>query len=272
MLWQRVLTAIPLAAVVLWVILFQPTGVFDYLLYLVAVLAAWEWARLSGISPAPLSLLYALAVLILCVALIQAYSSLTDGLLLAAVLWWLYITIRLFLIRPQQQRRVYWGKALTGWLVIPVAVIAMHSLHRDQGGEWLLYGLMLVWVADSGAYFSGRAFGRRKLAPHISPGKTIEGLLGAILATTLYSAAAALYFSLQPKQTVMLLLLSLLLTLISVVGDLYESVLKREFGVKDSGRLLPGHGGMLDRIDSVLAAMPLFALGLGIIVQQGGGQ
>ncbi len=268
MLWQRVATAVPLAALVLWVILFQPTAVFDYLLYAVATLAAYEWARLSGIAPASLSLLYALAVLILCVALIQAYVGLTPLLLTASVIWWLFTTLRLFTLTPQAMPKVYWGKALTGWLVIPVAVIAMHSLHLNQGAEWLLYGLMLVWVADIGAYFSGRTFGRRKLAPRISPGKTVEGLLGAILATTLYSAAAAVYFSLQPKQTVMLLMLSLVLTLISVVGDLYESVLKREFGVKDSGNILPGHGGMLDRIDSVLAAMPFFALVLEFILQQ----
>ncbi len=262
MLWQRVLTAIPLAALVLWVILFQPTAIFDYLLYVIALIAAYEWARLSGFFPAALCGLYALGVLILCVALIQAYQSISATLLLIGVLWWALVCIRLFMIRPQQQRKVYWGKAFAGLLVIPVAVVAMHSLHLQQGAAWLLYGLMLVWVADIGAYFSGKAFGKRKLAPHISPGKTIEGLLGALLATSLYTLAAAWYFTLGAQQTVYLLLLAVVLTLVSVAGDLYESVLKREFGVKDSGNILPGHGGMLDRIDSVLAAMPVFALSL----------
>ncbi len=260
MLWQRVLTAIPLAALVLWVILFQPTVVFDYLLYVIALIAAYEWARLSGFYPAALCALYALGVLILCVALIQAYQSISVSLLLIGVAWWVWVSMRLFMIRPQQQRKVYWGKAFAGLLVIPVAVVAMHSLHQQQGAAWLLYGLMLVWVADIGAYFSGKAFGKRKLAPHISPGKTVEGLLGALLATSLYTLAAAWYFTLGAQQTVYLLLLAVALTLVSVAGDLYESVLKREFGVKDSGNILPGHGGMLDRIDSVLAAMPVFAL------------
>ncbi len=260
MLWQRVLTAIPLAALVLWMILFQPTATFDYLLYVISLIAAYEWARLSGFFPAVLCGLYALGVLILCVALIQAYQSLTGPILLLGAAWWALASTRLFMIQPQQQRRVYWGKALTGLLVIPVAVVAMHSLHQQQGAAWLLYGLMLVWVADIGAYFSGKAFGKRKLAPHISPGKTIEGLLGALLATSLYTLVAAWYFTLGAQQTVYLLLLSAMLTLVSVAGDLYESVLKREFGVKDSGNILPGHGGVLDRIDSVLAAMPVFAL------------
>ena len=267
MLWQRVLTAIPLAALVLWVILFQPTAGFDYLLYAVALIAAYEWARLSGLYPAALCGLYALGVLIVCVALIQVYLVLTPPLLLAGVIWWGWVCLRLFSLQPAAQRRLRWGRALLGLLVIPVAVLAMHDIHQNRGAPWLLYGLMLVWVADIGAYFSGRRFGRRKLAPHISPGKTVEGLLGGLLATSLYTLAAAWYFDLGGVQSLGLLLLSVLLTLVSVAGDLYESVLKREHGVKDSGRILPGHGGMLDRIDSVLAAMPVFALGLGAVLE-----
>lgn len=267
MLLQRVLTAVPLAALVLWIILFQPTAVFDYLLYAIALIAGYEWARLSGFFPAPLCILYALGILILCVALLQVYLSLSTPLLAAGALWWLLVSIRLFMIRPRQQPRVFWGRALAGLLVIPVAVIAMHNIHQTQGAEWLLYGLMLVWVADTGAYFSGRKFGRRKLAPHISPGKTVEGLLGGLLATSVYTLLAAAYFALGSRQLLALLVLSVVLTLVSVAGDLYESVLKREFGVKDSGKILPGHGGMLDRIDSVLAAMPVFALALAPVLQ-----
>ena len=109
--------------------------------------------------------------------------------------------------------------------------------------------------------FSGKKFGKTKLAPNISPGKTREGLWGAILATTVYSLIAGFYFELELNQMGFLLLLSLVLTVISVTGDLYESFLKRESGLKDSGNILPGHGGILDRIDSVLAAMPVFLIG-----------
>jgi phosphatidate cytidylyltransferase len=144
----------------------------------------------------------------------------------------------------------------------------MNAIHlQHDGAEWLLYGLMLVWVADSGAYFSGKRFGRNKLAPAISPGKTREGLYGAVAAVCVYSVIAAYYFGLDIKDATYLLLLAVVLTLVSVAGDLYESVLKRERGVKDSGAILPGHGGVLDRIDSVLAAMPVFMVGRELLLQ-----
>jgi phosphatidate cytidylyltransferase len=130
-----------------------------------------------------------------------------------------------------------------------------------QGPAWLFYALSLVWVADSGAYFAGKKFGKNKLAPNISPGKTREGLLGAVLSTSLYTLAASYYFELDRDRAVLLVLLSVIVTIISVSGDLYISFLKREAGLKDSGNILPGHGGMLDRVDSVLAAMPVFLLG-----------
>ena len=125
-----------------------------------------------------------------------------------------------------------------------------------------MYGLALIWVADIGAYFSGKRFGKNKLAESISPGKTIEGLLGALVLTSLYTLLSGYYFGLNTIQIISLMLISLILTIISVVGDLYESTLKREVGLKDSGTILPGHGGILDRIDSVLAAMPVFSVSL----------
>mgnify|MGYP001823248173 FL=1 len=137
----------------------------------------------------------------------------------------------------------------------------MNVMTGSQGAHWLFYALSLVWVADIGAYFSGKNFGKNKLEPHISPGKTIEGLAGGVIATSLYTLAAAYFFELSMEKTVLLVLLSVIVTLISVSGDLFFSFLKREAGLKDSGRILPGHGGILDRIDSVLAAMPVFIVG-----------
>ena len=186
-------------------------------------------------------------------------------------LCWLLVTVWLFRTRPAAVSQALSPlKLLVGMLVIPAAVLAMHTIHssRLQGPDWLLFGLMLIWVADIGAYFSGKSFGRRKLAPHISPGKTREGLYGAIAAVAVYSLAGGWYFGFDLETGFLLLLLSLLLSLISVVGDLFESLMKREFGVKDSGAILPGHGGMLDRIDSLLAAMPLFMLGRDWLLQQ----
>jgi phosphatidate cytidylyltransferase len=144
----------------------------------------------------------------------------------------------------------------------------MNTIHQQTAGpQWLMYGLMLVWVADIGAYFSGKRFGKNKLAPAISPGKTREGLYGAVASVSVYTVIAAYYFGLDIITAANLLLLAVVLTLVSVAGDLYESILKREHGVKDSGTILPGHGGMLDRIDSVLAAMPVFMVGRELLLQ-----
>ena len=187
----------------------------------------------------------------------------------AGVAWWLGICLYLFSKRPEAPATgISPPKLLAGVLVIPAAMLAMNAIHSQVNGpEWLLYGLMLVWVADIGAYFSGKRFGRTKLAPAISPGKTREGLYGAIAAVGVYSLLAAFYFGLDITTTAYLLVLALVLTLVSVAGDLYESVLKRERGVKDSGAILPGHGGVLDRIDSVLAAMPVFMVGHDLLLQ-----
>jgi phosphatidate cytidylyltransferase len=126
----------------------------------------------------------------------------------------------------------------------------------------LLFFFVLIWLADSAAYFSGKKFGRNKLAEQLSPGKTREGLWGALIATFILSLIGVLQFGLSPISSVYFIMLCLLTALISVVGDLYESLLKRNAGVKDSGFLIPGHGGVLDRIDSLLAAAPGFILGL----------
>jgi len=130
-----------------------------------------------------------------------------------------------------------------------------------KGADWLFYALSLVWVADIGAYFSGKRFGKNKLAPHISPGKTKEGLFGAVVLTSLYTLLASYYFGIATESAFLLVLLSIIVTVISVSGDLYFSFLKREAGWKDSGNILPGHGGTWDRVDSVLAAMPVFFVG-----------
>ena len=135
----------------------------------------------------------------------------------------------------------------------------MQKIHSmNQGADWLFYALSLVWVADIGAYFSGKKFGKNKLAPDISPGKTKEGLIGAVIATSLYTLLASFYFGLNAEYSVLLVLLSIILTFISVTGDLYFSFLKREAGLKDSGNILSGHGGIFDRIDSVVRASPSF--------------
>ena len=268
MLYQRILTAIPLAIGIIWIILFQPSNVFFWLTMVIAALAAYEWAKLAGLNSAG-QIIYLLLICAIIWVVTNYAGQFIRFYIYAGVVWWLAICLYLFKVHPKlADNRVSPLKLLAGMLVIPAAVFAMNAIHmQHNGAEWLIYGLMLVWVADTGAYFSGKRFGRHKLAPAISPGKTREGLYGAIAAVCVYSAIAAYYFGLDLTSTAYLLLLAIVLTLVSVAGDLYESVLKREHGVKDSGAILPGHGGILDRIDSVLAAMPVFMVGREFLLQ-----
>ena len=269
MLYQRILTAIPLAVIIIWIILFQPGQVFFWMTMVIAALAAYEWGKLSGLGTAG-RILYMLLLCAIPWGVANHAAHLAQYYIYAGVVWWFAVILYLFRKQPRQASdEISPPKLLAGILVIPAAVFAMNAVHAQvDGPQWLLYGLMLVWIADSGAYFSGKRFGRNKLAPAISPGKTLEGLYGAIVAVGLYTLAAAYYFKLDMASTIGLLLLAAVLTLVSVAGDLYESVLKRERGVKDSGAILPGHGGILDRIDSVLATMPLYMVGHELLLRQ----
>jgi len=267
MLIQRILTAIPLAALLVWVILYQPTRIFDYLLTVVTFIAGYEWARLSGVQMNLLRMVYGAAIAVVPWIVLMQFSTYTDWVIYAAVLWWFSITYYMKQARPKVMApgavmAVQVDKLSIAFIVIPATFIAMHLIHSMPDGHWfLMYALALVWVADIGAYFSGKKFGKQKLAPHISPGKTREGLYGAVVATSIYTLIASFLFSMEREAAVFLLLLSIAITFISVSGDLYLSFLKREAGLKDSGNILPGHGGILDRIDSVLAAMPVFVVG-----------
>ncbi len=263
MLMQRVLTAIPLAALIVWIILFQPTRIFDYMITLITFIAGYEWARLSGIQTLLIRYLYAAIIIAVPWLILLELANFAFWLVYIAVIWWFSITYYLKQACPKPVLTgVQIEKLFVAIIVIPAAFIAMHLLHAmPEGKWWLMYALALVWVADIGAYFSGKQFGKNKLSPQISPGKTREGLFGGIIATSIYTLVASYFFGMNKDQAFLLLLLSIMLTLISVTGDLYISFLKREVGLKDSGHILPGHGGILDRIDSVLAAMPLFATG-----------
>lgn len=262
MLLLRVLTAVPLAVAVIWLILFQPTAVLLYFLLFVAFICGYEWARLAGVKSLLGQLAFAILVSVvswLCTNHLMPYVYI---LLLLATAWWFAMVFYLRKASPKiKDSVVSVPKLLIALLLLPATIVSMYIIHGiDRGAEWLLYSLMLVWVADSGAYFSGKKLGKTKLAPNVSPGKTREGLWGALLATSLYSVVAAYYFELQGWQWLVLIGMSSLLTVLSVAGDLYESCLKREAGLKDSGNILPGHGGILDRVDGVLAVMPVFVV------------
>jgi phosphatidate cytidylyltransferase len=224
-------------------------------------LAAWEWAGLSAFRPVA-RVAYGLVTALLCLALAQALAA---GLIpaslvyLPSVAFWL-LAVPLFLrLRPRSGMAC----APVGWLVLLPTFVAAVQLRA--AGPWVLLAVMaMVWVADIAAYFSGRRFGRHKLAPAISPGKTWEGAWGAALGVLLYgfgvAAASGQLASLSPIGMVLLAFFLLLFTAISIEGDLFESLLKRQAGIKDSSQLLPGHGGILDRIDSLTSTLPLAGL------------
>mgnify|MGYP001818405264 CR=1 FL=1 len=273
MLRQRVLTAALLIPLVVFGILYLDNRVFASLFAAVILVGAFEMARLANLEG-----LATIAVFVLAVAglLWLTWWSLRAPHLVIVLwgmaIWWLATTVAL-LARRRELRRVHQPRPsvlLLGSLVLVTAWVSIVRLHAApaEGPVWVLCLFLLIWVADSGAYFAGRAFGNAKLSPFVSPGKTWAGAAGAMAGALVF--AGLLWFSGIGSSASLagLLLLCLLVTAVSIGGDLWESRLKREAGVKDSGSLLPGHGGVLDRIASLLAAAPVFALGFGLI---GGG-
>lgn len=262
MLWQRILTALVLLPLVVAGVWYLPTLYLAPILALFVLLGVRELALMTGFAgwPVPvLMLLFALAQSLLWARL---HADLTGQLLLADAVLWAGLSALLFTHRKPlvliRDRRP--GMLLLGIGCLLLAWLAVVWLHANPNGPVLLLSLLvLVWLADSAAYFVGRAWGKRKLAPTISPGKTFAGLGGALVAACLLGAGLG-YAGLLPGQgVVMTALIYLAIAIVSVSGDLAESAVKRQAGVKDSGQLLPGHGGVLDRIDSLIAAAPVFA-------------
>ena len=262
----RILSALIMAPATIAAVLLLPTSWLTALAAVALLVALWEWLRLSGVEDALAQAVLLVANLALVVALVWA-SRTTAGfswvllqlMVVLGVLWWL-LSI-LWLKRFGFESRT--AKLAAGTLAIVPAWCAIAILHGGQpnGHRWLLAALAIVWAADTGAYFAGRKFGRRKLAPRISPNKTVEGLVGGVVAGVALGLVVAVFAGATPGQLPAIALVALVAVLFSVVGDLFESLLKRQVGVKDSSNLIPGHGGLLDRVDGMVAALPAFALG-----------
>jgi len=266
MLKQRLLTVAAILPLFLGIMFLAPNAVWAVLLMIAIGAAAFEWARLAGHSASGRSLFVALVVascgLLLLSTLVLPQSRFNAWILypisLVAVLFWV--------LWAPAALHFHWSMrgalvgSIAGWLVLVPAWLAAVVMQREP--MLLLLILGAVWIADTAAYFTGRRFGKHKLAPRISPGKTIEGVAGAYVAVIVY-VAIALRITLPeavPATYLALLVFGLILTSLSVEGDLMESWFKRQAGAKDSGDLLPGHGGVLDRIDSLTATMPFAVL------------
>jgi phosphatidate cytidylyltransferase len=277
MLKTRVVTALVLLIVFLLALFWLPQRAWAAFAGLLVVPAAWEWGKLIKVSPVACGL-YVLVVVAVCAVLFwltqgdtprgsfaQQRAGLQSAVYIGASLFWI-IVVPLWLWRSWLPR-ARWLAALTGLFVLVPTWLALVEL-RNLGPLLLLLLMSVAWISDSAAYFAGRRFGRHKLAPSISPGKTWEGVLGAVLAVSLYAALWSLVWQAHFPHTLKatrlgtlgMLLFLWLLTAIGIYGDLFESALKRQAGVKDSGALLPGHGGVLDRIDALTAVLPVSAL------------
>jgi phosphatidate cytidylyltransferase len=267
MLLQRVLTALVLAPLAILIILLPSTPVFAAIVALAFLAALWEWTELSGLKNRTwrIGLLVVAALLFALLWCVHA-TAVTPWLLAAGVAWWLLacLWLRHFAFGAAPTRENLTLKLLAGAFVIFPAWVALTSIHAREphGHWWTLLALVIVWVSDIGAYFSGRAFGKRKLAPQISPGKTWAGAYGAMVAGVLVAEAGGWLLGVRGTSLVALALLAAATVAISIVGDLLESLMKRHAQVKDSGTIFPGHGGLMDRMDSVFAALPVFAAGL----------
>ena len=271
----RVIAALVMAPFAIGAILLLPTSWLVMLAALVFLVGLWEWFKLAEIDDTLQRTVLLTANLLLMVLLVWASRGSTDlvPLRLMALVgagWWLLalLWLRFFHFASDHETWARVFKLAAGTLAVVPAWCALGLIHSSQpnGHIWLFVALAIVWAADSGAYFAGRHFGGRwfagrKLAPRISPNKTLEGLLGGLAAGMLVAAVGALLAGAGMAQLPGVLLVAIFAVLFAVVGDLFESLLKRHVGAKDSGDVIPGHGGVLDRIDGVLAALPIFVLG-----------
>jgi phosphatidate cytidylyltransferase len=272
MLKQRVITALVLAIIFIVALFGLPAGYFSFFVGAIVLIGAWEWACLAGFPSRWQRALYALFILV--VLLLASFYLGFEGeaspnldadaireLLIAGCIWW---AIALLLVQGYPSSALLWGRKilrlLMGLLVLIPTWVALVYVRQQEAGAWLVLLLMLiVAMADSGGYFAGKRFGKHKLASAVSPGKTWEGFAGGFIA----NCVLALILSLTLELGLLLMLVLVVPTsLVSVLGDLLESMLKRHAGIKDSGTILPGHGGILDRVDGVTAAAPVFALAL----------
>jgi phosphatidate cytidylyltransferase len=254
---KRIVTAAVLAVLFLGVLLWLPPSATVIAVTVLVLAGAWEWSAFLRSSLSVARVAYVALVALLMLAAWYATRDERQIILFVAVVWWL-VALAWIIFAPRSVNT--WSAALAGLLALVPAWLALVWLRwLPHGKEWVLFTLLLVWSADIGAYFAGHRFGRTRLAPNVSPGKTWEGVLGGLALSAVVAIAGSAWFALPLLTFVPLCLAAVGF---SIVGDLTESLLKRFAGVKDSGTLFPGHGGVMDRFDSVTGAAPVLFCGL----------
>ncbi|MET2948259.1 phosphatidate cytidylyltransferase [Vibrio owensii] len=273
---QRIITALILAPLVILGIFKLPLIGFIIALTAITLLGFWEWTQFTESNSRIAALVPAVVVTGLSFLFISPDAASLNQLatphytvLALGFAWWI-IASGMSITYPKTTNLWQNSKALRhvfGFLtLIPflwsVIILRASDISVDpyHGAKLVLYVCFLVWAADSGAYFAGKSMGKRKMAPHVSPNKTIEGLIGGIIAALIVGWLFAGWFDIQFTSPIHMVIITLITVVISVLGDLVESMFKRVSGIKDSSNIIPGHGGILDRIDSLTAAFPVFAL------------
>ncbi len=251
---QRLLTTLILVPLVLMAIYYANFWTLGGLVLLVTVLLGWEWLQLIPLRSAVVKGLF---VLLLIGLIWPAYYWLSYW-LIASFVFWVFILLAVLTFPASQS---VWGHrfvvALASLLLLPLLPVTITGLyHQAQGKNLIVYLLCLIWATDIGAYLAGKQWGRLKLIPAVSPGKTVEGFIGGLCLAVLVAILGYLYF--KPSASIVWFLMAISTAFIATVGDLFISMLKRRVCVKDTGHLFPGHGGVLDRLDSLIAALPLF--------------
>ncbi|PCH85948.1 MAG: phosphatidate cytidylyltransferase [Piscirickettsiaceae bacterium] len=266
---KRLLTAALLIPVVVWLVMFSADVTFISVLSIIMLIAGFEWAALAAVQNTVAKVLFSLVCLAVAVGGLEIFADMLPKITIFMLSFWTLMML-LIMVKPTTLMTIKSNVSTLlclGVIIISTTWLSLYLLRINfaEGRATLMYLLLLIWIADSGAYFAGRAFGKHKLSPVISPGKSIEGVAGGLLACLVFSYFSAPYLG---YTSILFIAVSLTVALVSVYGDLFESLLKRRAGVKDSGSILPGHGGMLDRIDSLLAAAPFFVACLFIFSKQ----
>lgn len=262
MLNQRLITAGCLIAALL-AVLFLPWGLFPIFVGLLLAASAWEWSTLANIKQQPARMVYVALIVVLFLIALFFQNELTGfAFRISTLMFWFWILVIPLLVRFPDTKPVFQNTLVTaalGAVILLSTAMGLLWLKSQENGAWFLLCLFsIVTIADSGAYFAGKNWGKHKLAPEISPGKSIEGVYGGLVANFVFAVLLVFGLNMAPEQSFLIVLIVLLTSLFSVEGDLLESAIKRSQGVKDSGTILPGHGGILDRIDGVCAATPCF--------------